>query len=190
MTVEEWIGRGLAVNSLPKEYVPGLSLEGLTWIIKEVELIRPEVFARLKEDLEHFKQIVAEGYDSEVRGVGLAPTVSPNYCAEERLLKPSFLVLHKWIRSGFVAGPFQHPPVQDPKIIGLLFVPKDAANVRLVMDMSSPEHFSFNDGISKDYKEQYELQIATPPEVLERAKEIGPDGWVAKCDIRDAYKRY
>merc|ERR1711978_118180 len=47
MTVEEWISRGLAVNSLPREYVPGLSLEGLTWIIKEVELIRPEVFARL-----------------------------------------------------------------------------------------------------------------------------------------------
>ena len=45
MTVEEWIGRGLAVNSLPKEYVPGLSLEGLTWIIKEVELERPEVFS-------------------------------------------------------------------------------------------------------------------------------------------------
>ena len=128
MTVEEWIGRGLAVNSLPKEYVPGLSLEGLTWIIKEVELIRPEVFARLKEDLEHFKQVVAEGYDSEVRGVGLAPTVSPKYCAEKRLLKPSFLVLHKWIRSGFVAGPFQHPPFEDPKIIGCLLYTSDAAD--------------------------------------------------------------
>ena len=73
MTVEEWISRGLAVNSLPREYVPGLSLEGLTWIIKEVELIKPEVFARLKEDLEHFKQVVAEGYDSEVRGLAWRP---------------------------------------------------------------------------------------------------------------------
>ena len=58
------------------------------------------------------------------------------------------------------------------------------------MDMSQPMHFSFNDGISKDFKSRYELQIATAPEVLERIREMGPDVWMAKCDIRDAYKRY
>ena len=190
MTLQEWKARGLATAPLPKEYTPGLSQEGLRAVVEEVKSEHPEVFEKYKKDLERFDEIIREGYDSHVRGVGLRPTKSKNFCPSSKLLKPSFLVLHKWIESGFVAGPFEEPPVQDPKIIGLLFVPKDAANVRLVMDMSSPEHFSFNDGISKDYKEQYELQIATPPEVLERAKEIGPDGWVAKCDIRDAYKRY
>ena len=190
MTVEEWISRGLAVNSLPREYVPGLSLEGLTWIIKEVELIKPEVFARLKEDLEHFKQVVAEGYDSEVRGVGLAPTVSPNFCAEGRLLRPSFLVLHKWIRSGFVAGPFQHPPFEDPKIIGLLFVPKEESNVRIIMDMSRPEGLSFNDGIDESFKIRYNLKIDSAGDVLERIRQFGPGCWISKLDVKDAYKMY
>ena len=129
----------------------------------EVRSEHPDVFEKYKRDLEHFDEIIREGYDSHVRGVGLRPTKSKNFCPSSKLLKPSFLVLHKWIESGFVAGPFEEPPVQDPKIIGLLFVPKDAANVRLVMDMSSPEHFSFNDGKVQDGRENsFSNQIFEP----------------------------
>ena len=190
MSLAEWKARGLATAPLPEKYTPGLSQEGLRTIVAEVKSEHPDIFERYKGDLEHFGEIISEGYDSHVRGVGLMPTESPNYCPSSRLLKPSFLVLHKWIKSKFVAGPFEKPPVPDPKVISLLFVPKDAAGVRLVMDMSQPMHFSFNDGISKDYKSRYELQIATAPDVLERVREMGTDVWMAKCDIRDAYKRY
>ena len=190
MSLAEWRARGLATAPLPEKYTPGLSQEGLRTIVAEVELEHPDVFNKYRVDLEHFEEIISEGYDSHVRGVGLKPTVSPNFCTSKKLLKPSFLVLHKWITSKFVAGPFEEPPVSDPKIIGLLFVPKETAGVRLVMDMSKPKHFSFNDGISKDYKSRYELQIAQASDVLERIREMGPDVWMAKCDIRDAYKRY
>ena len=140
--------------------------------------------------MEHFKQVVAEGYDSEVRGFGLAPTVSPNYCAEKRLLKPSFLVLHKWIKNRFVAGPFQHPPLEDPKIIGLLFVPKEESNVRIIMDMSRPAPLSFNDGIDEGFKIRYNLKIDSAGDVLERIRQFGPGCWLAKLDVKDAYKMY
>ena len=60
MSVAEWVSRGLAMNSLPEKYVPGLSLDGLTRIMEETRTKRPGVFAQFKEDLEHFKQVVAE----------------------------------------------------------------------------------------------------------------------------------
>ena len=94
--------------------------------------------------------------------------------------------IHKELKLGRIAGPFQSHPIPDLIISPLGLVPKKASNeFRLIHDLSFPKNSSVNSHIDKSLTGvQYEdldhcIRIITA---------IGPNTLIAKADLKDAFR--
>ena len=60
-------------------------------------------------------------------------------------------MIHKELKPGRIAGPFQHPLFQNFTVSPLGMVPKkDSGKFRMIHDLSSPPNLSVNDYISPE----------------------------------------
>ena len=90
-----------------------------------------------------------------------------------------------WIMKGFVAGPFDFPPVEGFCANPLAAVVRNG-KVRPVLNMSGPKGKSFNDSVNKDKMEK--LHMGTAKKFSYTLLEAGENARFSKFDIKDAYK--
>jgi hypothetical protein len=90
-----------------------------------------------------------------------------------------------WVKNGFVAGPFDQPPLPNFRVNPLLAVDQ-GEKVRLVINMSSPKGLSFNDNVKQEGTEKVTMTSAR--NVSFTIVEAGKNALMSKLDKKDAYK--
>ena len=89
---------------------------------------------------------------------------------------------------GRVLGPFTRPPFQDFCISSFGVIPKrnQPGKWRLIMDLSSPDGRSINDGIEPDL---CSLSYVSIDDIAEAIARLGRGTLIAKSDIQQAYRQ-
>ena len=93
--------------------------------------------------------------------------------------------LATWIKEGYVAGPFDCPPVSGFRCNPLIAVARNG-KIRPVINMSGPKGKSFNDNLDKNKIEK--VKMTTAKQFSYSLKESGVGARFSKFDIVDAYK--
>ena len=93
----------------------------------------------------------------------------------------------KEVQAGRVVGPFPAPPVPHLHISPFGVIPKShqPGKWRLILDLSSPQGHSVNDGIPKD---PFSLHYITVDDAIKALIELGPGALMAKFDVQAAYR--
>ncbi|KAK3752126.1 hypothetical protein QZH41_019254, partial [Actinostola sp. cb2023] len=88
---------------------------------------------------------------------------------------------------GRVAGPFSHPPIPSLHISSFGVIPKSGqpGKWRLIVDLSSPEGASVNDGIDPD---SFSLQYIRVDDIIKMVSKLGKGALLAKWDVLTAYR--
>jgi len=94
-------------------------------------------------------------------------------------------ILGSWIKKKIVAGPFPIPPFPDIRTNSMIAVPQKN-KVRMVMNMSGPKDFSFNDAIDEERLEQ--VHMSTARKYGYSVIDCGSGALMYKWDQEDAYK--
>ena len=90
-----------------------------------------------------------------------------------------------WVKKGFVAGPFETPPVAGFRANPLAVVVRNG-KIRPILNMSGPKGKSFNDNV--DRKKLEKLHMGTARQFGFGLKKAGKDAKFSKFDLQDAYK--
>lgn len=91
------------------------------------------------------------------------------------------------IELGRVAGPFDSPPFPNLHISSFGVIPKSnqPGKWRMIVDLSSPDGFSVNDGIDP---ESYSLQYIKVDDVIKMVAALGQGALIAKFDVLTAFR--
>jgi hypothetical protein len=90
-----------------------------------------------------------------------------------------------WVKSGFVAGPFDTPPCSKLRVNAMVAVEQNE-KVRPCMNVSLPEGASFNDNVKLCDVEKVHMSSAR--QFGYALREAGKDATISKFDMKDAYK--
>ena len=90
-----------------------------------------------------------------------------------------------WVKKGFVAGPFDTPPMPGFRANPLGVVVRNG-KVRPILNMSGPVGASFNDNVDETRLER--LHMGTAKQFGKILRESGKGAKFSKFDIQDAYK--
>ena len=90
-----------------------------------------------------------------------------------------------WIKEGYVAGPFDSPPMAGFRANPLVAVARNN-KIRPVINMSGPKGHSFNENLDKSKIEK--VNMTTARQFSYTLKEAGRGAKFSKFDIVDAYK--
>ena len=90
-----------------------------------------------------------------------------------------------WIKKGYVAGPFDTPPLPGFRANPLGVVVRNG-KIRPILTMSGPEGASFNDNV--DERKMERLHMGTAKEFSYLLRDAGHNAKFSKFDIQDAYK--
>ena len=90
-----------------------------------------------------------------------------------------------WVKKGFVAGPFETPPMAGFRANPLATVVRNG-KVRPILNMSGPKGCSFNDNVDKTKLER--LHMGTAKQFGQALLEAGNNAVFSKFDLQDAYK--
>ena len=184
-TLEEWTRRGFPSNYDTAQFSPRLNAVAIREMWVAVEKVFP--VSRLgKSGLQLLYDVARSGLNSKLSSY--VPTTHKNFCLEDRLHKPALVVIHDWLCENFLLGPFSAPPFPDGKVNGLLLIPKNLDNVRIVTDLSSPAPNSFNDCVSDDFKTKFPLSMSSFSDVHRAISVAGSGALFCKHDLKDAYK--
>ena len=94
--------------------------------------------------------------------------------------------LSKELTAGRIVGPFDTPPFETFRVSPLGIVPKKLpGEFRLIHHLSYPEGLSVNDGIPKELAT---VRYATIDDAVRLIKAIGRDCFLAKTDIKSAFR--
>ena len=94
-------------------------------------------------------------------------------------------VIATWIKKGFVAGPFDAPPMAGFRANPLATVVRNG-KVRPILNMSGPKGKSFNDNVDKARLER--LHMGTARQFSLALLDTGQNAVFSKFDLQDAYK--
>ena len=90
-----------------------------------------------------------------------------------------------WVKKGFVAGPFEFPPMAGFRANPLGVVVRNG-KVRPILNMSGPIGASFNDNVMEEKMER--LYMGTAKQFGQLLLSSGEGAKFSKFDIQDAYK--
>ena len=90
-----------------------------------------------------------------------------------------------WVKKGFVAGPFDVPPMAGFRANPLAAVVRNG-KVRPILNMSGPKGRSFNENVDKSRLER--LHMGTARQFGGALLDAGQDAVFSKFDLQDAYK--
>ena len=95
--------------------------------------------------------------------------------------------LQKEVTLGRIAGPFPTPPLPNLHVSRFGVIPKknQPGKWRLILDLSSPEGHSVNDGIPKS---PFSVQYITVDDLIDGIIERGKGTLMAKFDVECAYR--
>ena len=104
-------------------------------------------------------------------------------------LQPSVIddYLYTELVKGRVAGPFSSPPLPHLHISRFGVIPKkhQPGKWRLILDLSSPDGHSVNDGIRKD---PFTVQYMKVDDIIDGIMSLGRGTLLAKFDVESAYR--
>ena len=105
--------------------------------------------------------------------------------AEHPLVIDSYLQTE--VAAGRVAGPFTSPPFPSLHVSRFGVIPKNnqPGKWRLILDLSSPEGHSVNDGIPKP---PFTVQYVSIDAFIDGIMSLGPGALMAKFDVASAYR--
>ena len=124
------------------------------------------------------------GFDIGYRGP-LTPGAQRNLVSAQKHSEAVEEALKKELNRGHTVGPFEEPPFPILHISPLGAVPKDDGTFRLIMDLSSPQGDAINEGIDK---EAYSVQYTPFDEAVDIVSKLGYGCFMAKIDIRHAFR--
>ena len=86
-----------------------------------------------------------------------------------------------------VAGPYPNPPLPSLQTSPFGVIPKrhQPGKWRLILDLSSPQGASVNDGIPKD---PFSMRYISVDDAIRSLVDIGPGALMAKLDVQAAYR--
>jgi len=89
---------------------------------------------------------------------------------------------------GRIAGPFQTPPCPHTQLSSFGVIPKrhQKDKWRLILDLSSPESHSINDGIDSNL---CSLAYVSIDDIAQVIAHLGPGTLIAKTDVKHAYRQ-
>lgn len=90
-----------------------------------------------------------------------------------------------WVKSRFVSGPFDQPPLPTFRVNPLMAVDQ-GEKVRVVLNVSSPKGLSFNDNVEQESVERVSMSSARNVSFV--IHEAGKNAIMSKIDMKDAYK--
>lgn len=95
--------------------------------------------------------------------------------------------LRNEVRLGRVAGPFRKPPFPYLHVSSFGVIPKSGqpGKWRLIVDLSSPDGLSVNDGIDAD---SFSLQYIKVDDIIRMVDAYGPGALMAKFDVLAAFR--
>jgi hypothetical protein len=91
-----------------------------------------------------------------------------------------------WISKKFVIGPFKNLPSFDFSVNTLAACTAKKNKVRPIMNLSAPEHCSFNDAVNTFAVRK--LSMTSPGEIGHAIVRAGKGSLIAKYDVVDAFK--
>ena len=104
-------------------------------------------------------------------------------------LQPSVIddYLHRELAKGHIAGPFSSPLLPHLHISRFGVIPKrhQPGKWRLILNLSSPDGHSVNDGIRKD---PFTVQYMKVDDTIDRIMSLGRGTLLAKFDVESAYR--
>jgi len=151
---------------------------------KLVEKYKPEMTRCQVRRAERVLSDLRNGASAYQRS-SLPPMTAPN---ARTAIEHGALLTDKiagWIESGFVAGPFDSPPVKGFRANPLMAIVRNG-KVRPVLNMSGPKGKSFNDNVAEEQLEK--VHMATARGFGYYLKETGKNAVFSKFDYGDAYK--
>ena len=89
-----------------------------------------------------------------------------------------------WLVKGFAKGPFDKPE-PGAKVNGIMCRQKPNGSARIILNLSSPEGSSVNDGI---IAEDFPATMSSTAKWLEVLEKAGQGAFIMKADWADAYK--
>ena len=129
------------------------------------------------------------GVDSEVGPPGSDPTRTRNHFPDPEVdLAMMVDSLASEVKSGHMAGPLPIGTIPNAKVNGLMSVRKSDGGSRPVGNLSAPKGRSFNDGICKDYLQEWQVHQTTAAEFAGRLARAGRGAFIACSDMVSAYK--
>ena len=168
----------------------GLVTEGLLSSLMPQTQIDVSYLAYLLRDypfpviVDYIVQGLRHGFDIGFHG----PVVSTN----PRNLRSSIAfrqeitdAIAKEVSRGHTAGPFPSAPFAPFHCSPLGAVPKKDGSARIILDLSSPRGLSINEGISHDL---FSVKYASFDEAVDLVKPVGPSCFLAKIDIKHAFR--
>ena len=153
-----------------------------------VDKLRQEVLTHPDQS---FVNYVLDGLQNGFR-VGFNPASVSLKSATQNMpsasLQPSVIddYLHTELAKGRVAGPFSSPPLLHLHISRFGVIPKkhQPGKWRLILDLSSPDGHSVNDGIRKD---PFTVQYMKVDDIIDGIMSLGRGTLLEKFDVESAY---
>jgi hypothetical protein len=91
----------------------------------------------------------------------------------------------EWLKAGFVAGPFNSPPVNRFRVNSIM-VAVQPGKIRPILNVSTPEGNAFNDAVSDTGPEK--VYMSSPRRFSQSILCAGAGAIMSKFDMKDAYK--
>ena len=154
-----------------------------------MEKLRQEVLTHPDQS---FVTYVLDGLQNGFR-VGFNPASVSLKSATQNMpsasLQPSVIddYLYTELAKGRVAGPFSSPPLPHLHISRFGVIPKkhQPGKWRLILDLSSPDGHSVNDGIRKD---PFTVQYMKLDDIIDGIMSLGWGNLLAKFNVGSAYR--
>lgn len=93
--------------------------------------------------------------------------------------------LEKWIREGFVAGPFEKEPLEDFRTNCIIAI-EQSDKIRPVVNMSGPKDCSFNSNVDKAAIPR--VRMSSAAQFGQTLLKAGKGAVISKLDMKDAFK--
>ena len=138
------------------------------------------------ETVENVLHDVEHGADLGCRGPARQPTRSKNSKSALEFGPQVTDAVADWCKKGYCYGPVPESMVpKEAKVSGIMCREKPNGSARVILNLSSPEKLSVNDGIEKDL---YPAEMSSTEKWLEVINKAGRNCNITKTDWGDAYK--
>jgi hypothetical protein len=115
----------------------------------------------------------------------LPPCFQRNAPSVEKFGEEVLDTVASWVKSKFVSGPFDQPPLPKFRVNPLMAIDQ-GDKVRIMLNVSSPKGLSFNDNIDQSTVEK--VNMTSTRNVAYIVHDAGRNAVMSKIDKRDAYK--
>ena len=126
------------------------------------------------------------GADIGCTGAARLPTRSSNAPSAFQFGPQVSDAIADWLVQGLAYGPVKEEDLPaNVKINGIMCREKPNGSVRIILNLSSPEGMSVNDGINKL---DFPAVMSSTPKWVRSLNLVGPGGYMSKIDWHSAYK--